>query len=544
MKKLCTILFFLFISLHVSSQCSETPVTRVLLVGDSWANMIGIDNAIKNAFERHGHSNYTFYTNAVLAENGTKTTDFLQPNRLNEIQTQLLANPDIDFVHLSLGGNDVLNNWHKSWSQARTDSLLDSVYSRLTQIISFIHNVKPGIKVFWSGYCYPNFAEIINDMAPFQNLHPFYGTWNGMGQPTFLELNTLLNYFSNAIDTLVSNDPLVGFARGTGLMQYVYGQTANLGVPPGGTYPPQTAPMPEGFPNYPSPRVSMRTYVIATDCFHLKPEAFNHFLDFHTRKYYQKQLMDDQYILSSGGTMDGSVSDLGNVSADIKVGNNGSEVIAAMLTFNTTLMPDTGVSKASIFLRRESLSGMNPISSTMQVKVISGNFGATVDVEAADFNAAFDAVDSPCQFGSSAANGHWIRLDLPSTILPFITDDFITQFMITAPGASGVVTFSNASDPENAPILNITYGPEPLNVNENVLTENSLLVFPNPAKDFVRIAMKENKAVMVELTDVSGRIVMQNKTSGLIDVSHLQPGVYVIKVSDEKRALTRKMIKQ
>lgn len=543
MKKLFT-LFFILISFQGYSQCSETPVTRVLLVGDSWANMIGIDNAIKNAFERFGHSNYTFYTNAVLAENGTKTSDFLQPNRLNEIQTQLLAHPDIDFVHLSLGGNDVLNNWHKSWSQARTDSLLDSVYSRLTQIISFIQNVKPGIRVFWSGYCYPNFAEIINDMAPFQNLHPFYGTWNGMGQPTFLELNTLLNYFSNAIDTLVSNDPSVGFVRGTGLMQYIYGQTSNLGVPPGGTYPPLTAPMPEGFPNYPSPRTCMRSYVIATDCFHLKPEAFNHFLDFHTRKYYQKQLMDDQYILSSGGTMDGSVSDLGNVSTDIKVGNSGGEDFAAVLTFNTTLMPDTGVSKASIFLRREALSGTNPVSSNMQVKVISGNFGATVDVEASDFNATFDAMDTPCQFGSSAANGHWIRLELPSSILPFITDDFITQFMITAPGTSGVVTFSNATDPENAPVLNITYGPEPLNVMENVLSENSLLVFPNPAKDFIRIAIRENKPVMVELTDVSGRLVMQTTTDKLIDVSNLQPGVYVIKVYSEKRTATGKVIKQ
>ncbi|MBL7929840.1 MAG: T9SS type A sorting domain-containing protein [Bacteroidia bacterium] len=543
MKKLFT-LFFILISFQGYSQCSETPVTRVLLVGDSWANMIGIDNAIKNAFERFGHSNYTFYTNAVLAENGTKTSDFLQPNRLNEIQTQLLAHPDIDFVHLSLGGNDVLNNWHKSWSQARTDSLLDSVYSRLTQIISFIQNVKPGIRVFWSGYCYPNFAEIINDMAPFQNLHPFYGTWNGMGQPTFLELNTLLNYFSNAIDTLVSNDPSVGFVRGTGLMQYIYGQTSNLGVPPGGTYPPLTAPMPEGFPNYPSPRTCMRSYVIATDCFHLKPEAFNHFLDFHTRKYYQKQLMDDQYILSSGGTMDGSVSDLGNVSTDIKVGNSGGEDFAAVLTFNTTLMPDTGVSKASIFLRREALSGTNPVSSNMQVKVISGNFGATVDVEASDFNATFDAMDTPCQFGSSAANGHWIRLELPSSILPFITDDFITQFMITAPGTSGVVTFSNATDPENAPVLNITYGPEPLNVMENVLSENSLLVFPNPAKDFIRIAIRENKPVMVELTDVSGRLVMQTTTDKLIDISNFQPGVYVIKVYSEKRTATGKVIKQ
>jgi hypothetical protein len=544
MKKLCSFLIFALLAATAHAQCSETPVTRILLVGDSWANMIGIDNAIKNAFERYGHSNYTFYTNAVLAENGTMTTDFLQPNRLNEIQTQLLAHPDIDFVHLSLGGNDVLNNWHKTWSQARTDSLLDSVYSRLTQIISFIQNVKPGIKVFWSGYCYPNFAEIINDMAPFQSLHPFYGIWNGMGQPTFLELNNLLNYFSNAIDTLVSNNPSVGFVRATALMQYIYGQTTNLGVPPGGTYPPFSVPMPEGLPNYPSPRVSMRSYVIATDCFHLKPEAFNHFLDFHTKKFYQKQLMDDQYILSSGGAMEGSVSDLGTVSTDIKMGYANGENFAAVLTFNTTLMPDTGVSKASIFLRRESLSGTNPISSNMQVKVISGSFGATVNVEASDYNAPYDAMDSPCQFGSSAANGHWIRLDLPSAILPFITDDFITQFMITAPGASGVVTFSNASDPENAPILNITYGPEPLSVTEHVLNKNGLLVFPNPAKNAVSIALSGKAPATVEVTDLTGRVVSRSVITGRLDISELNSGIYMVRLFEQDRVKTGKLVKE
>jgi hypothetical protein len=288
----------------------------------------------------------------------------------------------------------------------------------------------------------------------------------------------------------------------------------------------------------------MRSYVIATDCFHLKPEAFNYFLDFHTRKYYQKQLMDDQYILSSGGTMDGSVSSLGNVSTDIKVGSTGSEDFAAVLTFNTTLMPDTGVSKASIFLRRESLSGTNPISSNMQVKVISGNFGATVDVEAADFNAPYDAMDTPCQFGSSAANGHWIRLDLPAAILPFITNDFITQFMITAPGTSGVVTFSNASDPENAPILNITYGPEPVSVNENYTTQNRLFVYPNPANDLIHIALKDNRSAIVEMADVAGRTVKQATTTGTLDISDLQSGVYFIKVTAKNKLMTGKVVKE
>ncbi|MFM7766623.1 MAG: hypothetical protein ACKO9S_02055, partial [Bacteroidota bacterium] len=125
-------LLLLFISTLLStnlawSQCAETPVERVLLMGDSWAAMMGTDNSINIAFTKWGHSNYKFYTNSVLSENGTETVDFIQPARLTEIQTQLLARPTIDFVHISLGGNDVLGQWNKNWSQAKTDSLLDSV---------------------------------------------------------------------------------------------------------------------------------------------------------------------------------------------------------------------------------------------------------------------------------------------------------------------------------------------------------------------------------------------------------------------------------
>jgi hypothetical protein len=124
MKKLYSLIAFLILtSGTVRSQCTETDVERVMLIGDSWAAMMNTDNTINSVLDRWGHSGYTYYTNATLAENGTRTTDFLQQNRLDEIQTQLLARPSIDFIHLSIGGNDVLNQWNKSWSQAKTDSL-------------------------------------------------------------------------------------------------------------------------------------------------------------------------------------------------------------------------------------------------------------------------------------------------------------------------------------------------------------------------------------------------------------------------------------
>jgi hypothetical protein len=131
MKKLVLLLsLFNLSSANVFSQCTETDVTRVMLIGDSWAQFMNTDNTINPVFEKWGHSNYKFYSNSTLAANGTQTGDFLTSTRLNEIQTRLAQYPDIDFVHLSLGGNDVLNNWDVTYTPFQTDSLLDSVYAR------------------------------------------------------------------------------------------------------------------------------------------------------------------------------------------------------------------------------------------------------------------------------------------------------------------------------------------------------------------------------------------------------------------------------
>ncbi len=543
---LCIVTVLFFATSTVTAQCSETDETKILLIGDSWANFIGTDQVINTTFEKWGHSNYKFLTNGILAENGTQTSDFLQPVKLNEIAAQLNANPSIKIVHLSIGGNDVLNDWNKNWSPAKTDSLLDSVYNRLTAIIDFIKVNKPGVQILWSGYAYPNFGEIINELAPFQTTHPFYATWAGMGSPTFTELNGILNYFSDTITALAAIDPQVNFVKATGLMQYSYGQLVNLSVPPSGNYPALTAPMPDGYPDYPSPKLSMRTYLIFRDCFHLTPAGYGVLLDYQTQKYYHKALMDDQYFLSEGGTRDGSVSAQGTIASSLQIGELAQEEFSTILSFNTTVMPDTGVSKASLFLRRATLTGNNPIGSTMQVKIVNGNFGATVDLEATDYSASGNATDDPCSFGSVTDNGHWLRLDLPATLLPYITHLNTTQFMISAQAATGgLITFSGATDPEFAPVLNVTYGPSFTGITEYQVNA-PVTVYPNPTYGPLVIDAGTNKISKIEIVDMPGKIVMIKEfpLSGTIDISSLNAGIYSLKITTGSGITTTKIIKR
>ena len=542
------IFFLLIMTGKASAQCTETPENKVLLVGDSWAFFMSVDQTLNNVFNKWGHSGYRYFTNLTLAENGAETDDFLTAEKQQEIVNQLNANPSIEFVHLSIGGNDVLGDWNVNFTQEQTDSLEQKVSERLLAVIDFIKSAKPGIRILWSGYVYPNFEEVVESFAPFQTNHPFYGTWEGMGFPDFLQLNNLLNEFSAEVEAYTLTDPQVDFINCTGLMQYTFGQNAPLGVSPGGTYPAMTAPLPAGFPEYPSPRNSMRDYGITKDCFHLSAPGFNDLIDYHTRKFYHKLLMDDFYALAPAGNTCGSVSQNGNTSAQLKLGKENGTDYSAALSFNLSGMTDTSIAKASVFLRRESLSGTNPVgSSTLQLKIKSGFFGTSADIEATDVSAVSDAQGAPCLFGSNSGTGHWLRLDLPVSFLPYLQSGENVQFLLSSSAATeGTMVFSNGTDPELAPVLNIRYGSALSPVQEFASEKADVRIFPNPTDDGI-LNLVQNPAGSfdrAEVYDIAGKSVTNLTITGSsLDISSLPAGMYVLRLAGKAGQISRRIIK-
>jgi hypothetical protein len=327
-------------------------------------------------------------------------------------------------------------------------------------------------------------------------------------------------------------------------MQYIYGQNPALGVPPGGTYPPLSVPMPLGDPNYPSPKTAMNDYGFGIkDCFHLSTDGYRHLVSYQTQKFFQKFLMDDLYLLSDNSTQTGTVSSLGNISDSLVLGEAGGEQFAPVLSFNTTSMADTTLSKASIFLRRKALTGGNPISGNLTVKVKNGNFGATANVEASDYAAADDANGTPCLFGSNTANGDWIRLDLPAAVLQHITNAANTQFIISAPGVTGgTVVFNNSTDPDFAPVLNLVYGQPPSSVGE--ISGKTFNVYPNPTTGLLTVERGDEVITHLEINNMLGEIVLQPKMIGsTIDISSLQPGVYMLNITTKNGRTSQRLVK-
>jgi len=538
-------LFAALLSIQAIGQCSEPSERKVLLVGDSWAFFMGVDQTINTVLDRWGHSNFTYFTNLTLAENGAETDDFQSAAKQNEIAAQLAANPSISVVHLSIGGNDVLGDWNVDFTQAQTDSLKDAVFARLVDVIEFIKSTRPDIHILWSGYMYPNFGEVIASAAPLSSSHPFYNTWSGMGFPTFAQLNQILIEFSDQVEAYTDADPRLDFVNVPGLMQYAFGQNSPLLIAPGGTYPPYTQPLPYGDPSYPSPRNSMRDYLLTKDCFHLSAAGYRDMISYHAQKFYQKYLMSDQYLLSEGGTRDGSVSDAGALSADLKMGALNGERFSTVLSFNTAGMNEPMVAKAEIFLRRESLEGTDPISGTMELRVKNGSFGTTVDVEAEDISSTPDAAGIPCRFGSNGGDGHWIKLRVPDDLLPFITDDGTTQFLLSAPDATaGVVTFSGAIDPDFAPVLNLTFGISTGVADVPVASIATPSVYPNPTNGLLTLETDGQAILGVEVLDLSGRIQMHGAAGQFrIDLTPLPAGTYLVRMQTPQGIATHRVVK-
>jgi hypothetical protein len=533
---------------YTTAFCQSEPTEhRVMLAGDSWAVFMNADGTFNNTLRKWGHSDKTCYSNLIISENGSETNDFIGGVKQDEIAAQLLANPSIEVVHLSIGGNDVLGDWDVTFTQEQTDSLEAQVTVRLTTILDFIKSVRPGIRIVWSGYTYPNFGEVIGSLpSGAQSGHPFYGTWSGMGFPTFTQLNDILNSFSATVEAYTDSDPQVDFVNCTGILQHVFGQNTPLAVAPGGTYAPFEAPLPAGFPQYPSPANTMRDYFIFKDCFHLSAPAYSAFLDYQFQKFYHKFLMDDQYLLSSSDASTGSVSSTGVISSEPMLGESSGVDYATVLSFNTPAMVGTELVKASLFMRRQSLVGGNPYSGGLQVKVVNGNFGTTFEVDAEDLTDPGDASGQPGIFGSNGGNGHWVRLELPTALLPYINNSAATQFVISAPDASGaLVTFHDASDPDFAPVLNLDYVIDPSSVSDEDGRKPAIRVFPNPTTDLLYIVANGETMRSLEMVNMLGAVVLsKNGSHQSVDVSMLPAGQYLLHVTTETGSAWQRVVKQ
>ena len=543
MKSILTSLIFLSTFTAYSQNCNINLTPKILLIGDSWANFMHLNQSVQDALNNYGFSDLGQLSDNNLTFAGARTTDFINDTaKLNDLRDEIVSNPTLEYVHLSIGGNDVIYTWDVNFTQQQTDVLFDSVFNRTLRIIDFIHSVNPNLQIVWSGYVYTNFGDVIGALPSFlQSQHPYYATWSGMGFPDFQQLNNLLLSFSNRVKAYTAQQDRIHFVQALGLMQNFYGQTSPLSVPPSGTYAAGTSPIDSGRLDYPSPAAAMLslgniplTNFSITDCFHLSPNAFEVFMDHQFDRYYMNSLMHDTVIKANFG---GTVRQSGQTSSLFELGNTNQVESKLVLDFNYSL-PDTGVSAASLFLRRKSIQNGNVIDQAtgIQVDLFYQEAGISSTVSADDFNDFPETGAIACIYGDLDKNKNWLRIDLPDSFNSYLQNgDF--QLRISAQGVSGQkVEFYDSSNPDNAPILDLKYGiSQSIPSSVEYSSDFTFQAFPNPSGNAIFHLSNSDKIQTVLVYGLDGiQIAIDfDKESGQISFLNSMQGIYFAQLFDE-----------
>ncbi len=74
--------------------------------------------------------------------------------------------------------------------------------------------------------------------------------------------------------------------------------------------------------------------------------------------------------------------------------------------------------------------------------------------------------------------------------------------------------------------------------------EDYVLLFPNPARNELKIVTNLDDYTVAEITDMVGRLVCSNRINETIDVSHLNKGIYLVRITGDAamKPIVRKLI--
>ncbi len=188
--------------LALSVLATPLRAETILVFGDSWSKPVAA--RLRKVLTENGHTDVTAMFAAPFI---LELSELKSQQGLAQISAWLDVKPDANFVHLSIGDNDLNRNWEPALAgtQAEAD-LLAKMIEDIEIVVDHIHSVRPGARVFWSSYDF------------FRPLEPT----NLRGTPA--EVNALLLKLSErATEFAASRSPGTTYGDFNGLMQVTYG---------------------------------------------------------------------------------------------------------------------------------------------------------------------------------------------------------------------------------------------------------------------------------------------------------------------------------
>jgi len=526
-------------SLNLANAQCITPTEKMMVIGDSWAFFSWSGNSYNENLNRFGLSDVECYSTVSLAVNGAEASDyFTDPTRVTELKTYINSNPNLKAVHFSLGGNDMMGTWNNSMTNQQASDVLDVIFTDIKSGIDSVLAINPDLDILLSGYDFPNFSETVGALpALLQSQHPFYSTWTNMGQPTPTEINDMLIVATQRFIDSAAVWQNVSFVNNLGLMQNIYGQTNSSF----GNYAANTAPVPGGFPDKPTPTEALN--FSGNDSFHLNDASYELFIKRHFENYYWNYFRASDISFNADlSTNNGWLSSTTESNGSIKIGNDASNNINSILSFNTTTMPnDKQAMSASVYIQRSALLGSNITIEDLTVSIKTGFFGDNISLDAGDFNDAGAVSAVSCVYGDVSQDEMWLRIDLDPSLLPFINRYGTTQLKLSynIPDSDRYIEFSNDV---TKIMLDLKLEDAPVSVEEVELLDD-VICFPNPTNSILNFNnLKENTNIII--TDINGKVVLLNNYTGnKLNISSFDNGIYFLTLRNNDSIKTIKIVK-
>lgn len=457
---------------------SNDAVPRALIAGDSWAQYMWDDGSHNDIFDKFGHADKEMlgrslgsnpgagYTGDEYAISGSEAREWVDTDNypwIANVVAELNANPTIDTVMFSIGGNDVLagksdGGYYKDMDldvPGSEAALFATIEQNTLAAVDAFQAVDPSIDVLLSSYDFPNFDVQFGcgfyacpkreDLSRDPNNDLI----------TNAELNTMISTVENTRIGWVNADARLHFDNGVGLMHHYYGDGDSVAgvLPIPGTTPPNYAPLPGGNPQQPTLRAQFRNFA---DPIHLDYDGYQYKITHQTEAYFFPKFRGDvtQTFFSQGGLNDGWTDGSTVSNSDIVVGESGDALRFGLVSFDTSALPEgAAISGASLYLIRATGNGTSPFESadlgSPILDVASGSFGQP-EVESGDISADATATDAGCFQGSAKDDFYAVRVDLTAAGLAAINTAGLTQFRISFPQSAAGDPYVNFSDGDGA----------------------------------------------------------------------------------------------
>ncbi|MDA9262206.1 T9SS type A sorting domain-containing protein [bacterium] len=134
--------------------------------------------------------------------------------------------------------------------------------------------------------------------------------------------------------------------------------------------------------------------------------------------------------------------------------------------------------------------------------------------------------------------------------IPMVLNDKVTFSGHVYPRLhSGITTFKyvwyDVSNPNDSAWVNVNFdvqNPNAVGIEE-VQKETSIKIFPNPATDFVNVAIASNEVnKKIEIIDLLGKVVYSNSvaednTKLRVNTSNFLPGVYFVSITSNNKSI-------